>query len=492
MTSEQIEIIVVLVIYFGICIGLGLWSLKRSRKASTHEFLTAGSSVGWLVNAVCIFAAFNSGGALMGNFGIAYDAGWGFMCTMCAGTATGMFISSILVAGPLRNLRIATVPEFLRKRYDLKILNILVPIILIATITGYLMAQMKVAGMMGEKILGLPYVWGVLIIAAVYIFYTAIGGMFSVTLTDCFQGWVMLFVLTLACIFAVHGTGGISEVYSKAAELRPQFIVNNTPKYPWISFLGGFMGWMFVNSCLPHSIMRVFTAKNERTARMSLALGALLIGGFAVIANILIPAAGVVIHGGADLGAASDYLFMDVIDNYFPGWFKAVTYAGVFAAVMSSVSGMLLSIGSAVSYDLIQTCRPNTDEKTVRKLSMWAIVIFGVISALLALNPPKLLTILYASAMGVLASGVAGPLVLGLWWKRMNKYGALAGLIGGAGTWVGLFLGTSMPPLAQSAFAIPLSFILCIVVSLITPPSTEAEMHRIVIAHQRELTAEEM
>lgn len=487
--TQQIEIIIALVIYFGICIGLGLYSMMKTRNADTHDYLTAGGNVSWVVNAVCIFAAFNSGGALMGNLGLAYNASAGYMNTLCAGTATGMFISAMFVAGPLRNLRIATVPEFLRKRYNLKALNIIAPVVLICTITAYLMAQMKVAGMLGEKILGLPYEYGVLLIAVVYVFYTTVGGMFSVTLTDCFQGFIMLFVLTLACIFCVGEFGGFSALYEAAAEARPSFISNQG--MPWLTFVGGFMGWMFVNTCLPHSIMRVFTAKDEKSGRIALGVGALLIGAFAVIANTIIPAAGIVIHGGADLGENTDYMFMDVIDAIFPEWFQAVVYAGVFAAVMSSVSGMLLSIGSAVSYDLIETLRPNTDAKTVKKVSMIAIVVFGAISAILALNPPALLTILYSSAMGVLASGLAAPLLLGLWWKRMNKWGALAGLIGGAGLWVGLFLFSSMPSLAPSAFAVPVSFILCIVVSLMTPPSTEEELRRVSIAHERMLTDEE-
>ncbi|MCI8608928.1 MAG: hypothetical protein HFE73_04715 [Firmicutes bacterium] len=248
---------------------------------------------------------------------------------------------------------------------------------------------------------------------------------------------------------------------------------------------------MFVNTCLPHSIMRVFTAKTEKSGRIALGVGALLIGGFAVLANIIIPAAGVVLHDGADLGAETDYVFMDVIDAIFPAWFQAIVYAGVFAAVMSSVSGMLLSIGSAVSYDLIETLRPNTDSKKVKAISKWAIVIFGAISAILALNPPALLTILYSSAMGVLASGLAAPLVLGLWWKRMNKYGALASLIGGAGLWVGLFLWSDLPSLAPSAFAIPVSWILAVVVSLLTPPSSDEELRRVTIAHERMLSDEE-
>lgn len=488
----QTGVILALIVYFGICIALGLYSLRKSKNASTRDFLTAGSSVGWIVNAVCIFAAFNSGGALMGNLGISYAAGWGYMNTMCAGTATGMFIAAVLVAGPLRNMRVATVPEFLRKRYDLKILNVLVPIVLICTITAYLVAQMKVAGMMGERILGLPYIWGVVLVSAVYVFYTAVGGMFSVTLTDTFQGWVMLFVLTLACIFCVSHFGGVDKLYSSAVSLRPTWSANVNPTYTWISFVGGFMGWMFVNSCLPHSIMRVFTAKTEMSGRMALGVGAWLIGVYAVLANILIPAAGIMLNNGADLGNTSDYMFIQVIDSIFPTWFQAITYAGVFAAVMSSVSAMLLSIGSAVSFDLIQTLRPHTDPKFTRKLSSWAVLAFGLIATLLALDPPQLLTILYASAMGVLASGIAAPLLLGLWWKRMNKYGALAGVICGPALWIGLFLSGKLPPLAPSAIAIPTSFILCVVVSLMTPPSTDEELRRVGIAHARELTEAEL
>ena len=489
MTSQQIWIIGVLIIYFAICIALGFYSMRRSKNLDTHDFLTAGGSVGWVINAVCIFAAFNSGGALMGNLGLAYSNSWGYMNTLCVGTATGMFIAAMFVAGPLRNLRIATVPEFLRKRYDLKSLNIIAPVVLICTITAYLMAQMKVAGMLGEKILGLPYEWGVIVIAIVYVFYTAVGGMLSVTLTDFFQGFVMLFVLTLASILCVTHFGGFGELYDTAAEMRPAFVKNDGAS--WINYVGGFMGWMFVNTCLPHSIMRVFTAKNEKSGRAALGFGALLIGGFAVIANVIIPAAGVIINNGADLGAETDYVFMTVIDEIFPHWFQAVVYAGVFAAVMSSVSGMLLSIGSAVSYDLISTLKPNADAKKVRKLSTWSIVIFGAISAILALDPPELLTILYSSAMGVLASGLAAPVLLGLWWKRMNKWGALAALIGGAGLWISLYLFSDLPGLAPSAFAIPTSFILAIVVSLLTPPSTDEELRRVSIAHERPLKDEE-
>lgn len=491
MSNQQIWIIAILIAYFTICILLGLYSNRKSRMLDTRDFLTAQGSIAWWINGICVFAAFNSGGALMGNFGVAYAGGWGFQVTCNAGAVVGMLVAAFLVAKPLRNLKIATVPEFFRKRYNNKLLHAIVPLVVIITITAYTVAQMKVAGMLGEKILGVPYEWGVILIATVFIFYTAIGGMWSITLTDLFQGMIMLFVLTLAGILCFKAFGSPTELYAQAVSLRPQWASNTISAYPYISFVGGFFTWVFVQSCLPHTIMRVLSAEDEKSGRIALSFGSFLISAFAVLALIYITGAAVIVNGGADL-KSYDYVFMTVIDSLFPTWFQAVVYAGVFAAVMSSVSGMLLAIGSAASFDLVTAFRPDTPEKTVRRLSVWSIVIFGIIASALALKPPALLTILYASAMGMLASCLSVPLILGIWWKRINATGATAGVIVGMIVFLYLYIFAGMPALSQVTIALPLSAIATVVVSLLTPPSTEEELKRITIAHERELTAEEI
>lgn len=486
MSNQQVWIIGALITYFTICILLGLYSNRKSKLLNTRDFLTASGSIAWWINGICVFAAFNSGGALMGNFGVAYAGGWGFQTTCNAGAAVGMLVAAFLVAKPLRNLRIATIPEFFRKRYNNKLLHALVPLVVIITITAYTVAQMKVAGMLGEKIIGLPYEWGVILIAAVFIFYTAIGGMWSITLTDLFQGMVMLFVLTFAGILCFQAFGSPTELYSQAVSLRPQWGTNTSSSYPYISFIGGFFTWVFVQSCLPHTIIRVFSAENEKSGRIALSFGSFLISAFAVLALIYITGAAVIINGGQDL-PAYDYVFMTVIDKLFPTWFQAIVYAGVFAAVMSSVSGMLLAIGSAASYDLVQAFRPETPEATIKKLSVAGIVVFGIIASVIALNPPALLTILYASAMGMLASCLSVPLILGIWWKRINATGATAGVIVGMVVFLYLYIFGGMPPLSQVTIALPISAAVTVFVSLLTPQPTDEELSRVAIAHEREL-----
>lgn len=492
MSSQQIWIFGALFVYFAICIAMGIYSGYKSKKMSSRDFLTGGGGVGWLINGVCVFAAFNSGGALMGNFGTSYSGGWGFQVTANAGAAVGMFLCAFFVAKPLRNLRIATVAEYLGHRFQSKLIGVLVPLVVMGTMTAYAVAQMKVAGMLGEKILNVPYAWGIFIMGVVFIFYTAFGGMKSITMTDAFQGFLMLFVLTLAGILSASYFGGLGELYSTAVSLRPEWATNTTAKFPWISFLGIFLTWSFVNSCLPHTVMRVFTAKDEKSGRMALSFGSFLISFFVIVAIIFITAAAVIINKGGVPAAGFDYVFITVIDTIFPQWFAAIVYAGVFAAVMSSISGMLLAIASSVSYDMVHTLAPNTPDKTVRKLTTGAIVVFGILSMILALNPPELLTILYASAMGMLASSIAPAVLLGLWWKRTTRQGALAGIAGGAITFMYLFIWGNMPSVSQVVIALPLSIVLTIVVSLLTPAPTDEELARVTIAHERALTDKEL
>jgi Na+/proline symporter len=115
-----------------------------------------------------------------------------------------------------------------------------------------------------------------------------------------------------------------------------------------------------------------------------------------------------------------------------------------------------------------------------------------IIASVLALNPPDLLTILYASAMGMLASCLAIPLIGGIWWKRLTAQGALAGVAGGAIVFLYLYIFGNMPPLSQVTIALPVSFILTVVVSLLTPEPSDEELRRITIAHERELKPEEI
>lgn len=475
--------ITILLIYLGVCIGIGVYSQRKAAKGSSKDYLTAGESLGTFVSGMAMFAALATGGTMLGNMGVSYSLGWGYIMTIICGVVVGFLVVGLLMAKPFRNLKIATVPEFFKIRYDSSLLRILVPLILIVSITAYIIAQMKVAGMIGESILGIPYNYAVIAMGCVYVFYTALGGMWAVTITDVFQGSLMFFIAMAAFGYCLDYGGGFVEVYDKAIAIKPDW--GKSASLPVISYVGAFLIWVAVIAVLPHTVMRVFSTRAEKVARRSLALATTLYVIVSIATLITISAAAVLIAGGDKLPNA-DAAFLTVIDTLFPPWLKGVTFAAIFAAVMSSVSAMLLSVAAALSYDLVKNLRPKTPDAVIKKMNVWCVAVIGVIAIIFSLNPPELMTLLYSAAMGLFASGLFWPTLLGILWKRMNKHGAVASFIGGAGVYLVCLFGLQLPALSQICYAFPVSFALAVGVSLATPPPSAREMRRITIAHERE------
>lgn len=483
MTSAQIISLVVLVAYMLLCVGIGIYAGRAQRAGTAKEYLTGGGGVGFWINGFAIFAAFATGGTMLGNLGLSYAGGWGYITAYNAGVAVGYLLTTFFLAKVLRNMNVSTIPEFIKARFRNKALNIIVPLVLVVTLLAYLVAQMKVGGMIGERLFGIPYGWSVVLIGVVYVFYTFIGGMKAVTLTDFIQGLLMIGVIVATGAIAATTNGGGLASYDLAQELRPAW-TTGSEKYPFVAYLGGFLVWATVNAVLPHTVMRLFAAKDERTGRASLVLGLGLYVLTAFVTVIAIVASTIIITGGADLKNPDETLliFLETV----PPWLMALAFAGIFAAVMSSVSAMLLGLSAAFAYDFLPEVRPSMTDGAKRTWTKYGILVFGLATLLLALNPPALLTLLYSAAMGLLASALFFPTMLGVWWRRMNSIGALAGAVAGGVSYLILLWGFQLPPLSQILISLPISLVACIVGSLASRPPEPRELHRIAVAHERE------
>lgn len=483
MTSAQILSLVVLVGYMVMCVGIGIYASRRQRSGTAKEYLTGGGGVGLWVNGFAIFAAFATGGTMLGNLGLSYAGGWGYITAYNAGVAVGYLVTTFFLAKVLRNMNVSTIPEFIRARFQNKGLNIIVPLVLVVTLFAYLVAQMKVGGLIGERLFGIPYTGSVLLIGVVYIFYTFIGGMKAVTLTDFLQGLLMVGVVVACGAIAATTNGGGLASYNLAAELRPGW-TTGSEKYPFVAYLGGFLVWATVNAVLPHTVMRLFAAKDERTGRASLGLGLGLYVLTAFITVIAVVASTIIITGGADLKNPDETLLLFL--EHVPSWLMALAFAGIFAAVMSSVSAMLLGLSAAFSFDLVPQLRPSMTDSAKRAWTKYGILVFGVATLMLALNPPQLLTLLYTAAMGLLASALFFPTMLGVWWRRMTSVGALAGAVAGGASYLVLLWGFKLPPLSQILVSLPVSLIACVIGSYLSKPPSAGELARMTIAHERE------
>ena len=415
-------------LYLAACIGIGVYASRRVL-ASRDEYWVAGRRIGTAVNTMAIMASLASGGSIIGVMGLAYSQGIPFALAMFAGAVVGFPLASILVARQLRNFGQYTITDFLAFRFPSRIVRILVPILIVLAFSAYIVAQLKAAGITANALLGIPYETALVIATLVFVTYVSIGGMIAITWTDVVQGLLMLIVVIGAAIAVIWREGSPFELMQQATQAAPE--LGRLAEHSIGSSVGFFIIWATAIPVIPHIVMRVFTAKDGRSAQLSLNF-AMLAYSAMILASVLIivPMGKVAFPELAD----ADRIFLRVMDSEFPPIIRGIAVAAVLAAVMSTTDALLLACSSAIAHDLLgDFLRGRASDKAVaaiRVASAWAI---GILALYWALSPPELLSRFYTAGIGLLSAGLFVPTVAGLWWKRANRAGGVAALLMGSG-----------------------------------------------------------
>lgn len=464
----KITELVITFLYMVSCIGAGLYFRKRALN-SPGDYWAARGQISTGVNTFAIFAALASGATMLGNVGLAYKLGWAFAFPAVLGTTGGLIFASVFVAKQLRNLGKYTITDFLNFRYNNRAINFLVPLAIVGTYIAYLVGQLKAAGIVGQFLLNFDYLTSMIIVAFVFTLYTSIGGMWAVTWTDFFQGLLMILIATFSAVVVILHFGGVGTVIAEGVRVFPGFGKSVLP----ISSIAGFLlipltAWVI----MPHTIMKAYSARDPFSARMAFNLSTILWGLVCVFLYVIVAAAARVFQPNIQ---NADMAYLVVVGKLFGPLMTGVTIAAIFAAIMSTTSGQLLACAASLSNDLyIRFFNKNASEAVQVRIGFASIWMLGFIAVILALNPPALLTILQQMALGFFASAVFVPIILGMWWKRATSEGALAGIVIGGLTYLGLVFFTKMPLMSHILVSLPLSFAVVTVVSLLTrPPSVE-------------------
>ena len=439
------------VVYLLGCIGIGIAASKKVL-GSRDEYWVAGRRIGTLVNAMAIMAALASGGSIIGVMGLAYSQGIPATLALFTGAILGFPIASFLVARPLRNFGRYTITDFLGYRYPSPVVRYLVPTLIVIAFVIYIVAQLKAAGITAVALLGIPYETALVLSALVFIIYVSFGGMIAITRTDVIQGLLMLVVVVGTAMVFIWRIGSPLEIIRQAVAVAPE--LGQVTNQPVSSYLGYFVIWATAIPVIPHIVMRVFTAKDAKSARLSLNI-AMLAYSVIILAAVLV----IVPVGRADFPglADADQLFLRVMETQFPPIVRGIAVAAVLAAVMSTTDALLLACSSAIAHDILgRFLRGRASERmlaTVRVGSTWLIGIFALIWAL---SPPELISQFYTAGVGLLSSSLFVPTIAGLWWKRANRTGGVAALVAGAVVYgLGVFGGINIgvPPVIAALLA---------------------------------------
>lgn len=537
-------------ISFALYIGIAIWS----RAGSTKEFYVAGGGISPLANGMATAADWMSAASFLSMAGIIAFAGYdGGVYLM--GWTGGYVLLALLLAPYLRKFGKFTVPDFIGERYYSSTARTVAVVCALIVSFTYVAGQMRGVGIVFAKVLEVSETLGVIIGMIIVLFYAVLGGMKGITYTQVAQYCVLIFAFMVPAIFisiqmtgnpipqlGMGGTVAGSETYlldklnGLQTELGFAEYTNGTKSL--IDVFAITLALMVGTAGLPHVIVRFFTVKKVKDARSSAGLALLFIAilyttapAVAVFAktNLIETVSdknyssmpewfkrwektGLIAFEDKNADGKIQYLADKEanelkIDNdimvlanpeiaNLPNWVIALVAAGGLAAALSTAAGLLLVISSSISHDLLKkNLMPNISDKQELIYARIAATVAVVIAGYFGINPPDFVAAVVALAFGLAAASFFPAIILGIFYKKMNKEGAISGMIAGMALmlfymakyklgWIGELPDKSewwfgISPEGFGTVAMIVNFVVAIVVNQFTP-EPPAEVQEIV------------
>lgn len=509
MNGNMVQIIVAMAIYMAIIVGIGVVFAKRANKSSEDYFL-GGRSLGPWVTAMSAEASDMSGWLLMGLPGVAYWCGLADAVWTAVGLAIGTYLNWLIVSKRLRRYSIRannsiTLPEFFSNRFREKKMIILTiaAVFILVFFTVYAASCFVTCGKLFSTLFGMPYI-NMMILGAVFVLlYTLLGGFLAESASDFIQGIVMVTALVVIVTVSTLKAGGLGAVIDNAKSIPgffelfgvaspqlnaagEQIVENGAPlfgastPYGWLKIVS-MLAWGLGYFGMPQVLLRFMAIRTEKELGRSRRIAMIWVV-ISLAVALFIGVVGRCLYPTEHLTAsAAENIFITLSTNLLPSLLAGFVMAGILAATMSSSDSYLLIAASAFAKNIYQgVFKKKADDKEVLWISRITLLLIAIIAVVIALDESSVIFKLVSFAWAGFGA-TFGPLMLfSLFWKRTNSYGAVAGMIGGAGM---VFLWKLVISKLGGAFAIyellP-AFIfssICIVIfSLITaPPSKEIE-----------------
>ncbi|QBP42330.1 sodium:solute symporter family transporter [Paenisporosarcina antarctica] len=393
---------------------------------------------------------------------------------------------TIIYGTSLRRMGAFSPTHFVRERYGVKA-SIIAALFMVLVSIMYALGQMIGIAITFETLFGIPYLTGLIVGGLIIVGYITVGGMAGATNNAAIQMVIMalMFIVPLGAIMkAVGGTGWYfppllyADMVPAMLEALPTFFdYQFGPKW-YFSLLALTIGSLG----LPHLAMRIYTASSLKSARSAMVYFAFILG-LVFSATYAMGFVGVFATStqGLEISPAdADKLTIILNLVYNPEWVTALVIAGAISAGLSTLGGNLLAVGALLSQDIVATLKPNISQKASLKIGYISIFIGGIISIILAIEPPAFLVVSILWAFGLAGVTNAPLIIVGVWWKEANKYGAIVSSVVGGALYiiVSPFVFPSIVVtghavtdgmgLSGGMLAVPVSFILLIVVSYIT------------------------
>lgn len=450
MTTEQILMLISIIAYLAVVVVVGIICSRRTKNVG--DFYLGGRKLGPLVTAMSAEASDMSSWLLMGLPGVAYatgiaDAGW-----TAIGLAIGTYVNWLVVAKRLRSYsqicgNSITIPDFFSNRFrdNKKILTMISAIIILLFFVPYTGSGFSACGKLFESLFGVEYHVAMIISAIVIVAYTAIGGFLAASTTDFIQSIVMTVALIIVVVFGIQSAGGFNNVIEYGSSLPGYFSVthtfdalNNTAADYNALTICSTLAWGLGYFGMPHILLRFMAIEDRKKIKTSRRIASVWVV-ISLAVAIFIGVVGLAMVNNKSLDPLAD---PETIIVKISGLFSTLgpvaalvaglIIAGILASTMSTADSQLLTASSSVSENLIsQVFKIKVSEKVSMLIARITVIVIAIIGIVIAWDPNSSVFQIVSFAWAGFGASFGPVMLAALFWKRTNKWGALAGMAAG-------------------------------------------------------------
>ncbi|MEJ2470491.1 MAG: cation acetate symporter [Desulfuromonadales bacterium] len=491
--SYRITPIFLLICVLVVSLIIGLMTRRQDRGGYGLQVRSIGhASIG-----AAIASNWMSAASFLGIAGVFFLQGY-FAFAFILGWTGGYVLLLVLMGSQIRRFGKYTAPDFVEARYDSTVARVFSAVIAIVISLIYCVAQYKGIGLVFAWMFGIEYTQALIFGIVVTLVYLMVAGALKAARNPQIHYLILIlsFVIPLMMIAKKLGYNWLLPQFSYGHALRdlPEQVAR-TYLYPWT--FGTPYEWialcftlMVGTAGLPHVLSRFYTVPNNRDARWGVVWGLFFIGllywsapAFGAFAETWLS------RSGTLLDPQEAQALADIIVIKTAEWvglndiFVSVLAIGGILAAISTITGLLMTGAGAISYDIYyRLINPRASERHLLLVAKGATLVLAVIVLVIAVNPPGLIAQITAVAFALAGNTLFPIFLLGIWWDRTNKYGAIAGmLVGTVITFTPILLGhlfpvlrAILPPTSSALIGAPLVILTMIIVSRLTPPPAES------------------
>ena len=473
----------VLVLYLGIMAFIGWYAGRKTNNIG--DFFVLSGKAGVVVSGIAYFSTQFSMGTFLGTPGTIYGVGYAGMAISVPGAVFCMILPALLIGRKLITLGhkygFLTMADYLTDRYHSKKMSGVLGVMMLFFLVPMMGAQIIGAGVIVHVFTGLPEWVGVVGMGIIVILYCMSGGMKGAMMTDVIQGSLMIATAVVTFIVSIVMGGGFSNINHTLQSMNEAYLTfpGANGYMPWTYYISNIVLWSFFTMGQPHLFTKFFAMKDHKTMFKAILLGTA--GMF--FSATLIEWAGV--NGIASIQniEKADQIIPMILQRGMNPFLASIFIAGIVAAGMSTIDGILVTTTGAVTRDIYQKIiNKNATDEAVMSLSKVVTVIIGIVVICFGVFQPGSIFEINLFAFSGMAIFVV-PILFGIYWKKATAKGAIASVIVGIISLLLFTLNPSVKALAMGFHALfPTTIIASIVMIVVskfteTPPQETIDRH---------------